>query len=118
MHIAAFNHNKVDDITNHLTFFFLTRRDISILVLKKRSLFAEMAEAVEALPREEEVSRAGPSSAAVAAAAELLAEPRAKPRDPPIVFKDVDVSPYTLLFRPVAQVTDRYLIDNLIQKLT
>ncbi|KAL0841642.1 hypothetical protein ABMA28_015294 [Loxostege sticticalis] len=50
----------------------------------------EMAEAVEALPREEEVSRAGPSSAAVAAAAELLAEPRAKPRDPPIVFKDVD----------------------------
>ncbi|XP_028160724.1 uncharacterized protein LOC114353093 isoform X2 [Ostrinia furnacalis] len=51
---------------------------------------ADMAEAVEALPREEEVSRAGPSSAAVAAAAELLAEPRAKPRDPPIVFNDVD----------------------------
>ncbi|CAH0397691.1 unnamed protein product [Chilo suppressalis] len=50
-----------------------------------------MAEAVEALPREEEVSRAGPSSAAAAAADLLdLDEPRAKPREPPIVFKDID----------------------------
>jgi hypothetical protein len=48
-----------------------------------------MAEAVEVMPREEEMSRAGPS-----AAAELLDEPRAKPREPPIVFRDVDVSTY------------------------
>ncbi|CAG9785896.1 unnamed protein product [Diatraea saccharalis] len=48
----------------------------------------EMAEAVEALPREEEVSRAGPSTAS--ADTLDLDEPRAKPRDPPIVFRDID----------------------------
>lgn len=53
-----------------------------------------MAEAVETVGAPEELSRAGPSSDALAAEADERREEelRKRNRDPPIVFSDIDVS--------------------------
>lgn len=60
-----------------------------------RLVCADMAEAVEAVPSAgEELSRAGPSSAALALDADERRqdELRKRERDPPIVYTDIDVS--------------------------
>lgn len=62
-----------------------------------------MAEAVEAVPSAgEELSRAGPSSAALALDADERRqdELRKRERDPPIVYTDIDVSTATRRMLP------------------
>lgn len=61
---------------------------------------ADMAEAVETAAAPEELSRAGPSSDALAAEADERREEelRKRSRDPPIVFTDIDVSSTPLAY--------------------